>query len=101
MARKNLFYRAVIVDDGVDGECRIYHCGNSLACLANGVATQQTSSHTASPPAAFEIERAHVRCFDRARGREPGTDRFPPTGEPGEIMKANSAGKNYLRKIFQ
>src|SRR5712692_3389539 len=89
------------IDNRINGEGRIDHRRNAFALFAHGIAVKQTRAHARSSSAAFEIERQHVRGFDRFRRRQARTNRFATAGEPREVMKPDGAGDNYLRELSQ
>src|SRR4051812_17005707 len=96
VAGENLFYAAMIVNDGIDRKSRVDDLRDALAFVADRVAVELRRAHPAPPAAAFEIKRQHVRRCDGARRGQPGTDGFPAARKAGEIMKADGAGDDYF-----
>jgi hypothetical protein len=50
----------------------------------HGVAVEQTSADACLATAGFEVQRQHVRRFDRPGRREPRADRLSTTVNPAK-----------------
>src|ERR1700737_4112414 len=96
VAGKNPFTTAALVDDGIDCEYGSDHRRDVVGFLVHGIACQSPGGGPCAAPAAFEIQRQHVRGFNRLASGQTRTDRLPPPGNARELMKANRAGENYF-----
>src|SRR5690242_3785031 len=67
----------------------------------DGVAVEQCCADAFVASAGGEIEREHVRRFDRLRGGESGTDRLATASEASEVVKVDAAYHDDARVLSQ
>src|SRR5678816_1517226 len=67
----------------------------------HGIAIERSCAYTFFATAALEIQRKHVRGFDRLCRCESRTDRFAAAGKSGEVVKRDPTRQKHARELIQ
>src|SRR5215211_1545638 len=85
----------LLVNDRVDTECGRYERSNTLALFMHCIAVERSCVYARSPTASLEIQREHVRGFDRLCRCKARANRFATARESCEVVKRNTAGHKH------
>src|SRR5689334_3092808 len=79
----------LFVNDRVDAKRRLDKLRDALALFMDCIPIEQASANAGSAAARCEVQREHVRRFNRLCRSQAGTDRLAASSKSGEVMKVN------------